>query len=89
MSPRSSPPDSLFVFERLAAIERALTGGWGGAATPASDLEDLRRQLQGALGEVARLRRALEEVAGSPVDDARAGRRAVDLARAALFARTT
>ena len=86
MSPRTTRPDSLFVFERLAALERALAGDRDGGATSASNLEELRRQLQGALREVAHLRRALEEVAAQPGYDARAGRRAVELARAALDA---
>ncbi len=84
MSSRSARPDSLFFFERLAALERALVGERGGGAPTAADLEALRRELQGALEDVGRLRRTLEAVAGLRGDDARAGRQAVDLALAAL-----
>lgn len=76
------PPDSLFVFERLAALERSLSGKTGDVHRIGTD--PVRAELEQALREVARLRRALEIVAGLPVGVPDTGPRAIRIARAAL-----
>ncbi len=75
-------PDSLFVFERLAALERSLTRKIDEAH--GAEADPVRAELERALREAARLRRALEIVAGFPIEMPDAGRRAVQVARAAL-----
>jgi hypothetical protein len=70
------------VFERLAALERAFSRKPDHAH--GTETHPARADLEQAHRELARLRGALETVAGIPVEMPDAGRRAVQVARAAL-----